>query len=81
MAESRRRNNPKPREPQEFDQSIVEVARVTRVTKGGKQMRFRACIVLGDRKGRVASGVGKGIDVAQAISKATARGKKDMLHL
>jgi len=47
-----------PREEKEFDQKLVDLARVTRVTKGGKQMSFRATIVIGDRKGRVGFGIG-----------------------
>ncbi|OGM01297.1 30S ribosomal protein S5 [Candidatus Uhrbacteria bacterium RIFOXYC2_FULL_47_19] len=58
---------------------MLELARVTRVTKGGKRMRFRACVVLGDRKGRVGYGVAKGLDVQQAVSKATNKAKKVMI--
>ncbi|OIO52437.1 MAG: 30S ribosomal protein S5 [Parcubacteria group bacterium CG1_02_58_44] len=58
---------------------MLELARVTRVTKGGKRMRFRACVVLGDRKGRVGYGVAKGLDVQQAVGKATNKAKKVMI--
>lgn len=63
----------------EFDQRIVDVARVTRVMAGGKRMRFRTCLVLGDKKGRVGYGLAKGADVTMAINKATAAAKKNML--
>ncbi len=81
MAEGKRKNIPRAKEQEEFDQRIVDVARVTRVTKGGKQLRFRACLALGDRKGRFGIGVAKGADVAQAISKATSQAKKNFFTL
>ena len=66
-------------EKKEFDQRILELARVTRVTKGGKRMRFRACVVIGDRKGRVGYGIAKGADVAQSVNKAATQAKKRLL--
>lgn len=63
----------------EFEQSIIDIARVTRVMAGGKRMRFRACVVLGDRKGRVGMGIGKGADVTLAVNKASTRAKKDLV--
>lgn len=68
-----------PREQDEFDQQMIELSRVTRVMAGGKRMRFRACIVIGDRKGRVGWGVAKGADVSLAIQKATAQAKKNLI--
>lgn len=68
-------------EPKEFDQRILDLARVTRVTKGGKRMRFRACVVIGDRKGRVGSGMAKGLDVAAAVNKAAAQAKKNLIKV
>lgn len=67
------------REAPEFDQQILDIARVTRVTKGGKRMRFRITMVIGDRKGRVGYGVAKGIDVQSSIQKAVNQAKKKML--
>lgn len=69
------------RQESEFDQKIIDLARVTRVQKGGKIMRFRACIALGDRKGRIAIGVAKGSDVAIAVDKAVSVAKKHMLQV
>lgn len=68
-------------EQREFDQRILDLARVTRVTKGGKRMRFRACVVIGDKKGRVAQSVAKGMDVAGAVNKAVSRAKKKMIRV
>ena len=67
------------REPREFEQKILELARVTRVTKGGKRMRFRASIIIGDRRGRVGFGVAKGADVAMAVEKAFRQAKKNLV--
>ncbi|HVY67991.1 MAG TPA: 30S ribosomal protein S5 [Patescibacteria group bacterium] len=69
------------RERSEFDQKVVEVKRVTRVVAGGKRMRFRALVVIGDRKGRVGMGLKKGTDVSESVNKAVAAAKKNMVTL
>lgn len=68
---------PKPKE--EFKERVLDMRRVTRVVAGGKRFRFRCTIVLGDEKGRVGIGVAKGLDVQQAIAKAKAAAKKNMI--
>ncbi len=65
----------------EFDSKLLDLARVTRVTGGGKRMSFRAVIVAGDKKGRVGIGIDKGKDVSQAIEKATRRAKKNLVSV
>lgn len=67
------------KEKPEFDQQIVDLARVTRVTKGGKQLTFRVCILIGDRNGRVGYGIQKGKDVQIAVEKAVRQAKKNMI--
>lgn len=67
------------REKPEFDQKLLDLARVTRVVKGGRRFRFRATLVIGDRKGRVGVGVAKGSDVSDAIQKAYNDAKKEMI--
>ena len=67
------------REPREFDQQILDLARVTRVTKGGKRMRFRITMVIGDRKGRVGYGIAKGLDVQTSVQKAVNQAKKQLI--
>jgi small subunit ribosomal protein S5 len=69
------------KEDKEFDQRIIDIARVTRVMAGGKRMRFRACVVIGDRKGRVGSAVAKGADVTLAINKAVNKAKKNLVNV
>lgn len=63
----------------EFETKLLDLARVTRVTGGGKRMSFRAVVVAGDKKGKVGIGIDKGRDVSQAIDKATRRAKKDLV--
>ena len=63
----------------EYEQKVLDIARVTRVTKGGKRFSFRTTIVIGDGKGKVGLGMAKGKDVAQSIQKAFNRAKKEMM--
>ena len=67
------------KEDREFNQEILDLARVTRVTKGGKRMSFRACVIIGDGKGRVGYGVAKGADVAMSVEKAVRQAKKRVI--
>jgi len=69
------------RVPDEFEQKIVDIARVTRVMAGGKRMRFRACVAIGNRKGKVAIGLAKGADVTLAVAKAVNQAKKDLVNV
>lgn len=70
----------RPRKEQgEFDSKLLDLARVTRVVEGGRKFRFRAVVVLGDKKNRVGVGVAKGSDVAQAMEKASKKAKKNMI--
>src|SRR5574344_660149 len=65
----------------DMEQRILEVARVTRVMAGGKRMNFRACVAIGDKKGNVGVGLGKGADVTMAVNKAVNRAKKVMVNV
>jgi small subunit ribosomal protein S5 len=69
------------RQKDEFQTKLLDLARVTRVTGGGKRMSFRAVVVAGDKKGKVGIGIDKGKDVSQAIEKATRRAKKDLVSV
>ncbi len=66
-------------EAKEFREEMLEIARVTRVTAGGRQLRFRASIVIGDGKGRVGLGIGKSGEVQGAIEKAIRDAKKNLV--
>lgn len=80
MANQKKRFRQK-REKPEFDQKLLDLARVTRVVKGGRRFSFRATMVIGNRKGRVGLGVAKGTDVSVAITKAVADAKKNMVNV
>jgi small subunit ribosomal protein S5 len=67
--------------PVEFEQRIIDLARVTRVMAGGKRLRFRACVALGDKNCRVGWAVAKGADVAIAVNKAVNKAKKRMFKI
>lgn len=82
MAGNKNQNNRRmrpEREKSEFDNKVLEVARVTRVMGGGKRFKFRALVIIGDRKGRVGMGLGKGTDVAQSVEKAINKAKKHLI--
>lgn len=68
-------------EDKEWDQRIVDLARVTRVTAGGKRLRFRAAVLIGNKAGQFGFGVSKGSDVAGAITKAARQAKKKTLNI
>jgi len=65
----------------EFDSKLLDLARVTRVTKGGRRLRFRAAVVIGDRRGKVGFGISKGVDVAQAVEKAIRAAKNNIINV
>lgn len=62
----------------EFDEEVVEIARIARTVKGGRRIRFRAAVVIGDRKGRVGVGVDKANEVMIAVNKAKAKARKSL---
>jgi small subunit ribosomal protein S5 len=65
----------------EFQTKLLDLARVTRVTGGGKRMKFRAVVIAGDKKGKIGIGIDKGRDVSQAVEKATRKAKKDLINV
>ena len=67
------------REKSEYDQKVLDMARVTRVVAGGRRFSFRATVGLGNKKGKIGVGVGKGLDVSQAVEKAVTDAKKNMI--
>jgi len=71
----------KTEEKEEFESKLLDLVRVTHVRAGGKKLRFRAVVVSGNRKGKVGVGVASGLDVAQAIEKATRLSKKNMIEI
>lgn len=78
---TRQNTRPLEKKKDEFEQEIIDIARVTRVMGGGKRMSFRACVVIGDKKGQLGLGVKKGPDVTTAIQKAVACARKRMVRV
>lgn len=77
-----RRSRPSFERPKpEFDQKMVSIRRVTRVVAGGRRMTFAVAIAIGDKKGSVGLGTGKGGDTAIAIAKALRQAKKNMFKI
>lgn len=72
MAESKERENT-------FADFVINVRRVTKVTKGGKRFSFSALVVSGNQKGQVGIGLGKSKEVSQAIAKATNKARKELI--
>lgn len=70
-----------PRTEQEFEETVVQINRVSKKTKGGNQFRFSALVVVGDRKGKVGAGLGKAPDIVSAIKKGIAYAKKHMIEV
>lgn len=70
-----------PRERSEFDQVTVDVRRVARVMAGGRRFSFSVTVVIGDRKGRVGVGIGKGADTALSIDKAVRDAKRHLIKV
>jgi small subunit ribosomal protein S5 len=67
------------REAKEYDEEVIQIDRVTRVVKGGRRLRFRATVVVGNRKGKVGIGIGKSTEVQGAIQKAITQAKKALI--
>ncbi len=75
------RRGPRKQEPKEFDEEVIQLDRVTRVVKGGRRLRFRATVAIGNRKGKVGVGVGKSNEVVGAIKKAVTKAKKELFEV
>lgn len=78
-----RRDNRGPRveEEKQFDERVINIDRVARVVKGGRRFRFRALVVVGDKKGKVGIGIAKGADVTTAVAKAVEVAKKSFINV
>jgi len=65
----------------EFSETVVEINRISKKTKGGNQIRFSALVVVGDKKGKVGVGLAKAPDVRNAIRKAITAAQKRMIQV
>jgi len=68
-------------EKKEYEQKLLDIARVVRVVAGGRRFRFRAVVVIGNKKGKVGVGVSKGQDVSLAVEKAVTNAKKNLIKV
>lgn len=65
--------------PKEYEEITINIDRVSRTVKGGRRMRFKALVAIGNKKNKVGVGVAKGGDVTSAVQKATAKAKKNLI--
>jgi small subunit ribosomal protein S5 len=65
----------------EFDEEVIEIARIARTVKGGRRIRFRAAVVVGNRNGSVGIGVDKANEVLSAVNKAKAKARKNLINI
>ena len=67
--------------PKQYEEQVINIGRVTKVTKGGRHFRFSATVVVGDRKGKVGLGTGKANEVPDAIKKASQAAQKNVVRI
>ncbi|MBR3494419.1 MAG: 30S ribosomal protein S5 [Clostridia bacterium] len=72
---------PRMEQQSEFKDRLVAVNRVSKTVKGGRNSRFSALVVVGDENGRVAAGMGKAVEIPEAIRKANEDAKKAMINV
>lgn len=77
----KRKGDRRKKEPTDFEETTLSIDRVTRVVAGGRRMRFRAVVVVGDKKGRVGLGTGKANEVQTAVQKAASVAKRNMIKV
>lgn len=65
----------------EFEKKVLQVDRVARTVRGGKRVRFRALVIMGNRNGKVGIGIGKAAEVVDAVNKATKVAQKEMIEV
>lgn len=76
-----RRNNNNFKPKTDLEDKVIDIKRVTKVVKGGRQFRFSATVVVGNRKGKVGLGIGKAKEMPDAVKKATQAATRNLINV
>lgn len=77
----RRNNNNNAKPKSDLEEKVIDIKRVTKVVKGGRQFRFSATVVVGNRKGKVGLGIGKAKEMPDAVKKATQAANRNLINV